>query len=345
MSISKVYIELTDKCNLNCKMCYRRAWSEKPIDMDEKTLEKIYNDLQGKDIKEVVLGGIGEPTYSPLIKKALKMFSRYNLTLTTNGTILDEDIVNIIIESVNKIVVSIDGLEEKYKDIRGFELVNVLGNLNKIVEKKKKNNLEFPYIVIQFVASKGNIDDIFNVLDIAASLDAFQVIISNVIPQTEDYKDKILYKRYENKFIKDLFEKLNVYSFRKGLNLVLPNYELKTERYCPFIEEDAVVVGADGGVYPCYRFSHSINEYIFGREKKVLKYPFGNINEKSLDEIYFNTEYTNFRNRVYNNRYPSCLDCDLVDGCDIVKTSDYDCYTVKPSCADCLWSRRFAICP
>lgn len=49
--------------------------------------------------------------------------------------------------------------------------------------------------------------------------------------------------------------------------------------------------------------------------------------------------------RVYNNRYPSCLDCDLVDGCDFVRTSEYDCYAIKPSCADCLWSRRFAICP
>lgn len=326
-------------------MCYRRTWNEKPDDMNGDTLKKIYEEIKDKKINECVLGGIGEPTFSPLIKRAIGLFGNFNLTLTTNGTILDEELKYLIVNNVNTIVVSIDGYEDTHKNIRGFELKNVIANLKEIVKLKRKDYRELPYIVIQFVASKENVDDIFNVLDIAASLSAYQIIISNVIPQTEDYKDKILYTKYENKFTRDLFEKLRIYSFRRGLNLVLPNYELKTERYCPFIEKDALVIGVDGGVYPCYRFSHSITEYIFGRQKKVFKYSFGNINEKSLDEIYNSFEYKSFRNRVYNNRYPSCLDCDLVDGCDIVKTSEYDCYTIKPSCADCLWSRRFAICP
>ena len=345
MSFKKLYIELTDKCNLNCKMCYRRSWAEKPKDMEKKVLYKIHSEVVNKKLNEIVLGGIGEPTYSPLIYDAISLFSSFNLTITTNGTLLDDKLKSLIVDNVNKIVVSIDGLEDKYKDIRGFNLKEVLENLKDIYLIKRKNNKEYPHVVIQFVASKDNIEDIFSVLDIAETVSAYQVIISNVIPQTEDYKDKILYTRYENKFLKDLFERLRIHSFRKGINLTLPNIELKTERYCNFIEEEAVVVGSDGYVYPCYRFSHTTTEYVFGREKKVFKHSFGNILEKSLDDIYESNEYKNFRARVYNNRYPSCLDCDLVDGCDFVRTSEYDCYAIKPSCADCLWSRRFAICP
>lgn len=345
MSFKKLYIELSNRCNLNCKMCYRCSWNEKPTDMDEKTLDKIYFEVKDMVLNEIVLGGIGEPTFSPLINKALKLFSNFNITLTTNGTLLNNELKKLIVDNVSKLVVSIDGLEDRYEDIRGFDLKSVICNIEDIVSMKKEQNKENPYIVIQFVASRDNIEDIFNVLDIASYLNAYQVIISHVIPQTEDYKDKILYTRYENKFMKDLFEKLRIYSFRKGLNLILPNVELKTERYCSFIEEDALVIGADGNVYPCYRFSHSTTEYVFGREKKVYKYSFGNINEKSIEDIYESIEYKNFRMRIYNNRYPSCIDCDLVDGCDMVKTSEYDCYTIKPSCADCLWARKFAICP
>lgn len=313
--------------------------------MDFDILKKIYEEVKDKDLKEVVLGGIGEPTFSPLIYDVINLFSSFNLTITTNGTILDGKLKELIVENVDKLVVSIDGFEDKYEDIRGFDLNSVVNNIKDINNLKMQRKKEKPYIVIQFVASKDNLDDIFKVLDLADELKAYQIIISNVVPQTDDYKDKILYTKYENKKMKDLFEKLRIYSFRRGLNLLIPNVELKTERYCPFIEENALVIGSDGGVYPCYRFSHSIKEYIFGREKRVIKYSFGSVFERTIEDIYNSTEYQNFKLRVYNNRYPSCLDCDLVDGCDIVKISDYDCYTNKPSCADCLWSRRIAICP
>lgn len=183
-------------------MCYRRSWAEKPKDMEKKVLYKIHSEVVNKKLNEIVLGGIGEPTYSPLIYDAISLFSSFNLTITTNGTLLDDKLKSLIVDNVNKIVVSIDGLEDKYKDIRGFNLKEVLENLKDIYLIKRKNNKEYPHVVIQFVASKDNIEDIFSVLDIAETVSAYQVIISNVIPQTEDYKDKILYTRYENKFLR-----------------------------------------------------------------------------------------------------------------------------------------------
>jgi Predicted Fe-S oxidoreductases len=116
VSFKKLYIELTDKCNLNCKMCYRRSWAEKPKDMEKKVLYKIHSEVVNKKLNEIVLGGIGEPTYSPLIYDAISLFSSFNLTITTNGTLLDDKLKSLIVDNVNKIVVSIDGLEDKYKD-------------------------------------------------------------------------------------------------------------------------------------------------------------------------------------------------------------------------------------
>ncbi|MTI60133.1 MAG: tungsten cofactor oxidoreductase radical SAM maturase [Firmicutes bacterium] len=346
MSLQKLYLELTNKCNLNCVMCYRHSWSEKLQDMDREVFAKIRKEINGLDrLKSIVLGGIGEPTYAPLIYEAIEELGNYNLTLTTNAVKIDDVLLDLFVQYITLLMVSIDGLHENYSKIRGGDLDLVLNNINKINELKKKTRKNTPYLGIQFVISKNNVDDIFRLIDLAKQFKVHQLVLSNLLPQKEENADKILYTRYENKEIKSLFNKASNYSFRKGINLILPNYELKTERRCTFIEDKAVFINASGEVVPCYRLSHTYKEYVFGREKTVRKHSFGNIHDKSLKEIWESRVYSNFRSAIWNNRYPSCIDCDYVEGCDLVRDTSTDCYTGSPSCADCLWSRKYIICP
>lgn len=344
MTIKKIYLELTNRCNLNCKICYRQSWDELPMDMDEKYINKINNEIKKLSVTEVVLGGIGEPTFSKSIKTAINLFSSYNLTLTTNGVSMDRELKELIARHVNILVVSIDGLNETYENIRGYDLNKIIENISEVMKLKKEYDNSL-FLFVEFVASKQNIDQIYGVIDLSSKLGANKVIISNIIPQTENYKTSILYDNQNEKEIKELFNKLRIYSFRKGIDLLLPNYKIVTERYCPFIESNSIVVGVDGNVYPCYRFSHNINEYIFGRHKKIYKYSFGSLDNYSLEEIYNSEEYSKFRNVVYTNRYPSCFDCSYEEGCDIALTNEFDCYTLSPSCSDCLWSRNISLCP
>ncbi|QER41922.1 tungsten cofactor oxidoreductase radical SAM maturase [Thermodesulfobacterium sp. TA1] len=345
MSFEKLYLELTSKCNLTCKICYRQGWQETLQDLDFSLLEKIYQETKGLNLKEIVLGGIGEPLFYPYIKETLNLFSRFNLTLTTNGTLLKNELLEMVATKISKVVVSIDGSFKTYEKIRGYPLNEVLNNLKALNNIKQKLKSELPFLSVEFVLSKENQKELLKMVEICAEIKADQLIISQLVPQTEVNKNKILYKKYNNQKLKSLLEKVKLYALKKGLKLVIPKVELKTERFCPFIEEKALVVGADGKVYPCYRFSHSMVEYIFGRKKEVFKHSFGDLREKSLIEIFNTSSYQDFRYRIYANRYPSCIDCDLIDGCELVKTSECDCYALMPSCGDCLWSRGFAICP
>ncbi len=346
MSLQKLYLELTNKCNLNCIMCYRHSWSEKLQDMSQDLFDKIKREIRKiNSLKSIVLGGIGEPTYAPLISEAIKEFGNYELIITTNAVNMEYNLINLIVKYVNLIMVSIDGLHDNFTKIRGTNLDFVINNINKINQLKKKTGSNTPYIGIQFVISKNNVDDIFRLIDLASELKVHQLLLSNLLPQKEENVDKIVYTRYENREIRGLFDKASNYSFRKGINLILPNYELKTERRCNFIEDEAAFITTSGEIVPCYRLSHTYREYVFGREKTVIKYPFGDLNNKSLKEIWGSSEYSNFRSLVRNNRYPSCIDCDYVEGCDMVKDTTTDCYTGSPSCADCLWARKYIICP
>ncbi|MCX7708350.1 MAG: tungsten cofactor oxidoreductase radical SAM maturase [Clostridia bacterium] len=346
MPLRKAYIELTNKCNLDCTICYRRSWNEKLMDMNLKVFEKIKKDIEDLEtLKSVVIGGIGEPSFAPLIHDALEVFGQYDLTLTTNAVTLNAALLESIVKHVNMIMVSIDGLEENYSKIRGINLKFILDNINKINELKRLTGSTAPTVGIQFVMSKDNIGDVFSLIDLADSLKVNMLVLSNLLPQTKENTNKILYKRYENTEIKHLFNKILNYSMRRGITVLLPNCELKTERRCSFVEDEAAFINVSGDIVPCYRLSHTYKEYVFGREKTVIGHSFGNVMEKSLKDIWNSREYSSFRQIVSGNRYPSCMDCDLVEGCDMVRDTASDCYAGSPSCADCLWTRKFTICP
>lgn len=346
MTIHKLYLELTNRCNLNCSICYRHSWDEKPQDMDREIFYKVLNEINGmKNLKSVVLGGIGEPTCAPLIYEAIEALGDYYLTLTTNAINIDDELSGLIAKYVNLFMVSVDGLHENYMKIRNTDLNAVINNIDRINTIKEKTGKSSPYLGLQLVLSMDNAGDILKMIDLADALKAHKLVLSNLLPQIRENTHKILYTRYENKYVKDLFKQAVKYSFNKGINLVLPNCELKTERRCSFVEEQAAFINAGGEMVPCYRLSHTYKEYVFGREKTVLKHSFGSLHEKHLIDIWESERYSRFRSVVSNNRYPSCIDCDYVEGCDLVKDTSCDCYTGSPSCADCLWSRKLIICP
>lgn len=346
MSLRKLYLELSDRCNLNCTICYRQSWQETPRDLDGALYSKLLAEIRGiPTLKTIVLGGIGEPTCAPDFLKVLADLKGYCLIVTTNGVSLKPEILEAMIGRVDSVVVSIDGMSETFRKIRGVELDTVTGTIRRLQELKREHKTNRPAVSLQCVLSEDNVDDALQLIDLASELNAESLIFSNLMPQTADNKGKILYTRYENTRMKVLIDQLQIRSFHKGLQLILPNVELKTERRCSFIEEDAAFISAEGEVIPCYRLSHGYLEYVFGREKQIIRHSFGNLKGSTLLEIWDSPPYRNYRNRVLNNLYPSCIDCDLVDGCSYVSDSAAECWGGTPSCSDCLWSRRIVICP
>lgn len=346
MEIQKLYLELSDRCNLDCTICYRQSWKDTPRDLDVDIYTKLVEEIrQIPTLKTIVIGGIGEPTCAPGFIHVLDELGAYRLILTTNGIDLDRDILNALVDRVDSVVVSIDGMEENFRRIRGRSLDSVTETVRRLQEIKRECNSSRPSVSLQCVLSEDNVGDALALVDMASELKVESLVFSNLMPQTAANKDKILYTRYDNPTMKDLFNRLRIRSFHKGIQLVLPNCELKTERWCSFMEENATFVSADGDVIPCYRLSHSYLEFVFGREKSVCKQSFGNLKDMSLQEIWDSEDYRRYRQHVLNGRYPSCIDCDLVDGCEYVTDSTGDCWGNVPSCADCLWSRRIVICP
>jgi MoaA/NifB/PqqE/SkfB family radical SAM enzyme len=223
----------------------------------------------------------------------------------------------------------------------------VIDGIRRLQERKKELDTAWPRISLQFVASKKNIDQIYAVMDLAHELGCGRLILSHLIPQTEGNKDQYLYgfaglTQHETQ---KLFHKIRLYSHRRAITVQFPQAVLKSERECAFIEDVTTYITAGGDVAPCYRFSHPYEEYVFGRKKHVSKHTFGNLRDQSLLSIWNSDHYQRFRYQIHCNFYPSCMDCDLVEGCEYATETKEDCYGVQPTCADCLWARRFVQCP
>ncbi len=344
-TLRKVYVELTDKCNLSCSICYRQQWIHELKEMDKPLLRSIANQINGiASIDTVVIGGMGEPMTSPFFEEAIDLFRERNVCVTTNATYFKQKLTREIVSGVKLFVVSIDGMEEQMKKSRGVSFSALMDSIDYFNSIKREFALDFSKLDVQFVASKQNISDIFPLMDTLAEKNIRNLIISHLLPQNLLQAENILYKPFDNKPTKELFHKIRNYSFKRGINAIFPEVELKTERGCAFVKNSATYISSNGNITPCYRFSHDGSENVFGRQKTIQRYSFGNLADNHLEHIWNSAVYDRFRERIFNYHYPSCPDCDFVEGCSLVHDTKFDCNGDEPNCSDCLWSRNFVFC-
>lgn len=345
--MEKVYIEITNRCNLNCKMCFRRFWKDKLGEMSLERFEAIFEQLKEfPNLKTVYLGGIGEPTIHPDFLKIVKIVKSrgYRLEFGSNGTMLAKIADQLIENQTDRIMVSIDAPDPAiYRDIRGTDFMSVEDNVLYLQKRKKELGSDLPEIGIEVVVMKSNVHLLHGILPLAHKLGINYILFSNLMPFSKSLSKEIVYNGsidYEQ-----LMDSLNADIGKYKVKLIFPKFNLQTDRICQFIENKAAVIRWDGEVAPCYRFLHSYTEYVFGREKEVIAHSFGNVFNTPLKEIWTGRDYATFRYIVKNAIYPSCTDCSLRDACDFTKDTQFDCWGNHPSCGDCLWARGIIQCP
>ncbi|MGL4607752.1 MAG: radical SAM protein [Eubacteriaceae bacterium] len=336
--MKRVYIELTNRCNLDCEMCFRHTWNTEEAEMDFDLLKSIKDQLnEFPELEEVFFGGIGEPTIYSNFQESVDLFKDYRLLLTSNG-IITEETAKILCENFFEVFFSAD----QYHDHSQGAKAQLLKTFDYFKNYQKKKKTGKPRTGIAYVLTKTNKESLFEVMKMMRQYGFHRLSISHLMPTKEADCDEIFYTRYENVEGKKFLNR--VFSYR-DIKINIPDMELKTERRCPFIDKGYIYIDVNGEVISCYRLANTYDEYVFGQKKKVIKHSFGNLREHPLKDILNGHAYQSFWKTVYNNQYPSCVDCDLKEGCSLVEDTKYDCYFNTPSCGDCLWVRNFIRCP
>ncbi|OEF96105.1 radical SAM protein [Desulfuribacillus alkaliarsenatis] len=349
--IKKVYIELTNDCNLACEMCYRNSWHGTIGEMNEQLFNTLVNQIATNiDVEEVILGGLGEPMYHAKFWEFLKLLNdrlpNIPIALTTNGILLTSEIVKKLAQlGVKKVIVSVDGVDQETQtEVRGEKSEIVVNKLLALGEAFRENTEILWWW--EFVWQKKNKNQLYNLVDLANKCNVKKIIISHLLPTSPQQVNEVLYEPMLEADLQKSLDKARNLALLHGLEIALPKSEINTERKCRFVNNHSAVVSYQGKVAPCYRFLHGCKEYNQHREKDIMPYDFGQISsENELIDIWNKPQYLKFRYRVINNLFPSCHDCDLFDGCDITVTSEVDCDGGVPSCGHCLWARGFIHCP
>ena len=72
MNLSKIYIEPTNACNLQCRTCMRNSWHESPGWMSEGTFDRVLEGLKTfSPVPSVFFGGYGEPLFHPRMAQGI----------------------------------------------------------------------------------------------------------------------------------------------------------------------------------------------------------------------------------------------------------------------------------
>jgi uncharacterized protein len=153
--LSCAIINLTENCNMRCKYCGyhdERYINGNPLkDIDEDTLQRtldfiVAHSVDSYDTTVSFFGG--EPLLRfDLIKFAIEYLEnrnhrghKYDYRLTTNGTLLDSDVIDYFVNKDVKCTISLDGpifIHDRYRVYEGGNptYVDVIKNLKRIARR------------------------------------------------------------------------------------------------------------------------------------------------------------------------------------------------------------------
>ena len=348
IDIKKVFIEVTSRCNLSCENCVRNAWDELLGDMTPEVFDRIIEDLSAlPDLREVYIGGYGEPLLHPRFGEILNRIKSLGVrvTLSTNGTLITEEKARALIDAgLDRLYISMDSPDaDLFREIRGgSDLDLIMDNLRRVRNMRDERSSRFPTIGLEFVITDKNYDEVKKLPALAREVGASIVLLTHLLPHNEEMSDRIAYGREAIDLPKPEAWSVLAGDFVMWGMMSTPRSRWGADRRCRFVRDKGLVIGWDGGVSPCYALLHSYPSYILGDRKKVSRYVLGNVRDSSLADIWKSREYVLFRSNVTDFRFPSCVDCGL--NCDLREQNE-DCYANEHSCADCLWAQDFIRCP
>jgi MoaA/NifB/PqqE/SkfB family radical SAM enzyme len=365
--LAKLYVEPTNRCNIDCRTCMRQGWDTELGRMSDETFERILASVaQISPRPTVFFGGLGEPLFH---RRTIDMVGRAKaagatVELITNGILLNEERARgLIAAGLDTLWVSIDGASpESYADVRlGAELPTVLENLKRFRKLRPAAHRPKPVIGIAFVAMKRNLADLPKVLALGRSLGAKQFMVSNVLPHTEEMAQETLYNRVLSDIAylpsawlpevnlpkmeinrqthEPFFEALN-----RKLNVTYAGNNFGgANDVCVFIESGSLAIGWDGSVSPCPPLLYNHVQYLNGWRRLSKRHIVGDVGELDLLSIWRDQEYVAYRERVQSFAFPPCTFC---GGCDLLDSNEEDCLGNEfPVCGGCLWAQAVIRCP
>lgn len=294
-NIFSLTILLAQECNMKCTYCYAEngEYDDKGI-MTEQTAKKAIDFLieQSGDNKRlsVALFG-GEPLIAiPVMKKLVTYIresemvtgKKIEINMTTNGTLINKDIENYLINNDIHIQISIDGDKETHDFNR--ILGNKKGSYDTVIkhtESMRNKNLLSARATL--TGKQLNMCQTFDHLDFLGFHSIAIAPASNLLSE-HDFEqliqEEINFARYFEQFVKN-----KEYKKAKKMKMIIGNLKKIHSggmRNLPCgVGRNMYAVDIHGNLFPCHRFVNA-KEYIIGNVNSVANKRVDFLNEIKL---------------------------------------------------------------
>jgi MoaA/NifB/PqqE/SkfB family radical SAM enzyme len=332
--LGSVKLKTTRRCNLNCSFCSRGLKDKRSLAQpDPLTTEDILKILDGAHTlgaRKIHLTG-GEfflrKDYLQILDHASHL--NLNITITTNGTLLDSAKLNSLKNfSISALQLSLDSFQDAAHDkLRGVKgsfdrTVRSLILMEEILPQVKKN--------INMVATKdlyqstGQAKRVLRLIRphslLLIPLKGFSKELDNFLPGSEDIE------AFQKNIIPEIFplliEKNPSYSARNLLPYIVHGKKIRIN-----LGDDCVsprINGiVNGEMQPAAFYDRNtcfapwFHSYIHDNGKVSLcchrpdKVFTGNAKTESLEKIFFNTSYAKVREDMRRKKLARCLGCEM----------------------------------
>jgi MoaA/NifB/PqqE/SkfB family radical SAM enzyme len=229
-------ISLTNRCNLSCRMCSIANSLSKDQELSTAQILHAIDEAQRYGIKEVVLTG-GEP----FLREDLFEIAKYchdkglRSIITTNGTLMSEQIVEAIINSeISHLHFSIDGLEETNDYFRGPGAFDKIVKAVKLLSEKRKNE-HFFSLGFACTVMDNNVGQLLGLVKLADNLNLDVINFQPLVKDNSNFLDKTLplfwVKKENVPILSEEINKIRGYKRRHITVYEEPRLELLIEYY------------------------------------------------------------------------------------------------------------------
>lgn len=308
-------VEISAMCNYNCKMCgFQRYYHPKGL-MSLETYKKIEGAI--KLVRSVMFGFNAETLMNPQVVEMLEFTMKANpkceVTIITNGALLTEELSEKFVKlRLQVLSISLDAAsKELHESIRrGSDFDKVMHNIERLAEIKKKYKSKLPRISTTFVGMKSNIGELPGVVKIAKELGFESIRFTNLEPYTPEMQKEVLYGENFTDHERNILKSCREECEKHGIRFSCPKFKSHSESRCIFLQP---IITYTGEVIPCAQFSYERDTYYYGKKVHHPVISFGNINEKSFEQIWRDKRYRKFRQDTYKGKmHPFCRESCLL---------------------------------
>ena len=273
--VKALCMNVSHVCNMRCSYCfagdggYGRDCSLMPLDVGKRAIDFLLENSGSRKNLDVDFFG-GEPllnmeTIKGIVKHAREREQssgkKFRFTLTTNGLLIDDDVIEYTNLEMHNIVLSLDGRPEIHDAMRklpdgGGSYAQALPLIKKIVSER--NNADYH---IRGTFTRNNLDFVKDILHIA-NLGFRELAIEPVVAKKGDARAltmadlPILSEQYEQLAAEMLMRN------REGRGFEFYHFKLDLKNSpCLYKRSSGCGVGSEylavtpsGELYPCHRF-------------------------------------------------------------------------------------------